>query len=97
MKDIIKEMINMKKYYYILIFSIIAVLGVFSSPIGAKLDSLSSIVQVVVMLAFVVPICLLLYLIGRDERIKKGFRIFAKIGTIFLIICYIGGALAELL
>ncbi len=39
--------------------------------------------------------CLLLYLIGKDKKIKNGFRIVAKIGMIFLIFCYIAGLVAE--
>ncbi len=84
----------MKKYYS-LIFVIIVVTIIFSSSLGTKLESLSTTVRGVAMLAFIVPTCSLLYLVSKDKKIKRGFRIAAKTGFIFLIICYIGGLIAE--
>lgn len=81
--------------YYVLIFLIIFVAVIFSSSFGTKLEALSPIIQGLAMLAFIIPTCLLLHLIGKDKRIKNGLRIVAKIGIVFLIFCYIGGLLAE--
>ena len=83
------------KKYYLLFLVILVVVVIFSSSLGTKLESLSSAFRGFAMLAFVIPVCLLLYLIGKDEKIKNGFRIAAKIGIAFLIICYIGGWVAE--
>ena len=85
------------KKYYLLVFVIIVVGSIFSSSFGAKLESLSPIIQGMAMLAFIIPACVLLYLIGMDKKIKNGFRIAAKIGIAFLIFCYIGGLVAELI
>lgn len=84
------------KKYYVLISIIISVVAIFSSNIGAKLESQPPYIQGLAMLAFIVPTCLLLFFIGRDEKIKNGFRIVAKIGIVFLILCYIGGLFVEI-
>ncbi len=83
------------KKYCVLIFVIIVVVAIFSSSLGTKLESLPPSIQGLAMLAFIIPTCLLLYVIGKDGKIKKGFRLVAKIGIVFLILCYIGGLLAE--
>lgn len=85
----------MKKYYILVV--LIIVVAIFSSSLGAKIDSLSPIIQGFSMLAFVVPTCLLLYLIGKDKKIRKGFRLAAKIGIAFVILCYLCGFWAEFL
>lgn len=83
------------KKYYVLIFVIIVVVNIFSSSLGTKIESMPLTIQALAMLAFIIPTCLLLYLIGKDGKIKKGFRIAAKIGIVFLIFCYMGGFLSE--
>ena len=83
------------KRYCVLIFVIIVVVAIFSSDFGTKIESLSIIAQVLSMLAFIIPTCLLLYLVGKDPKINNKFRIVAKIGNIFLILCYTGGLLTE--
>ena len=83
------------KKYYVLIFILIIVAKIFSSSLGTKLDSMSPTIQGLAMLAFIIPLCLLLYFIGKDKKIKNGFRIMAKIGIAFFIFCYIAGLLAE--
>ncbi len=85
----------MKKYYCILIFIIMAVIAVFSSSFGAKINSLPPAIQGLAMLAFILPTCLLLYLISKDNKIKKGYKKAAKFGIVFLIFCFIAGVLAE--
>lgn len=91
----IKENFSVKKYY-VLISMIISVVAIFSSNIGAKLESQPPYIQGLAMLTFLVPTCLLLFFIGNDGKIKNGFRIVAKIGIVFLILCYIGGMLTEI-
>jgi len=85
------------KRYYILALITIAVIKIFSSSLGEKIGSLSLVVRGVAMLAFIIPVCLLLYFISKDEKIKKGFRTTAKIGMAFTFFCYIAGLLAEFL
>lgn len=83
------------KKYYVLILVIIVVVAIFSSALGTKIESLSPTIQGLAMLAFIVPVCLLLYLIGKDKNIKSGFRIVSRIGIVFILLCYIGGLIAE--
>ena len=84
------------KKYYIVICIIILVVAVFSSDVGAMINTLSPLFQGLIMLAFVVPTEILLYFISKEEKIKSGFKTAAKIGMVFLAICYVGGFLAEL-
>lgn len=86
---------RVKKYYCILIFIIIVVAIIFSSSFGTKMESLPPAIQGLAMLAFILPTCLLLYLISKDNKIKKGYKKAAKFGIIFLIFCFIAGVLAE--
>ena len=67
----IKGDYRVKKYYRILIFIIIAVVAIFSSSIGTKIETLSPAIQCLAMLAFVFPTCLLLDLISRKKTYKK--------------------------
>lgn len=94
MLDTIKGGFVVKKYY-VLIFVIVVVVGMFSSELGTKIEAQSPTIQGLAMLAFIVPICLLLHIIGKDENIKSTFRIAAKIGVVFILLCYIGGLIAE--
>lgn len=85
------------KRYYILGLITIVVVKIFSSSLGEKIGSQSLAVRGTALLAFIVPVCLLLFFVSKDERIKKGFRTAAKIGMIFLVFCFIAGLLAEIL
>ena len=95
MKDTIKGDYRVKKHYYILIFIIITVVAIFSSSLGTRVESLPPIIQGLIILAFILPTCLLLYFISKDRKIKNSVRNVAKFGIFFLLFCFIAGLLAE--
>lgn len=86
----------MKKYYKLLFCWLVVVAIVFSSNVGIYLESLSPVAQGFAMLFFLIPMCLSLYLISKDETKKSWVRKTAKITIAFFVFCYVAGFLAEL-
>ena len=86
----------MKRRYRTLIFLIVAVFIVFSTCLGDKLEASPPIVQGLAMSAFLIPACLLLYFISKDNNINQIIRNIAKFGIIFMIVCFAGGLMVEI-
>ena len=86
---------NVKKVYYILISAIIAVVALYSTEVGTKLNTCSPSIKTVAVAVVVILLCILLFLISRDKNINRVVRILSVIGIAFFVVCFIGGLIAE--
>ena len=85
-----------KKHKYILLLSILLgqyVLIEVLSAIGVDLDG--TIVNIVAVIYFLVPIILLLNTVGKDTQFNPKIRNIAKITVWIVCGCAVGGFLAE--
>ena len=62
-----------------------------------KVEIHSDLGQAIGALVFSIPFWVLLYLLGKEEQISRHYRVFAKIGMKFWILCYVIVALGKMI
>jgi len=62
-----------------------------------KVEIHSDLGQAIGALVFSIPFWILLYLLAKEEQISKHYRVFAKIGMKFWILCYVIVAFGKLI
>ena len=83
-----------EKSYKVLLI-LIATVYIFIASFGKQFELLPPIYQSIYVAFFVVPLCILLILVSKDEKIKKPIRIISIVITVEVIICFIGATVLE--
>lgn len=90
---------TMKKGYvnFLKLYVLELIIGVLMDYYKVKIHITSDIVNGIVTLVIILPVVLFLYFAGQDKTLAEWKRYISKFFFGFLIFCYVGGAIVELI